>query len=144
MNLVRKTRTPGLGLLQDQMNDLFSRFFEDWPMSTAGREGWMPIDVAEQDDQFTVKAELPGLKNDEIDISVQDNTLVISGEKKFEREDEKDNYYHVERRYGSFRRAVSLPASVDANKVEASYRDGVLSITLPKSEQSKAKRITVK
>jgi HSP20 family protein len=135
-----------LARLQDDMNSLFGRFFDDWGLTpwSNGRT-WAPVlDLAEREDAVVVKAEVPGLKPDEIDISVQGNVLTISGEKKEEHKDEKDNYYHVERRHGYFRRDVTLPADVDSEKVEATCRDGVLTVTLPKSEQARPKRIAVK
>jgi HSP20 family protein len=142
MNLVRRTNPTGLGRLQDQMNDLFENFFGDWSGSAALRAP-LPMDISEDDEQITVNAELPGMKNDDIDISVQNDMLTISGEKKDERKETGRNFYHSERQYGRFQRSLRLPAPVDADKVAATYRDGVLSITLPKSEQARAKRITV-
>jgi HSP20 family protein len=147
MAIVRRRGGPGgpLWRLRDEMNDLFGRFFEDWPLAGTRQETWWPVlDIAEHEDAVVVNAELPGLKSDEIDISVQNNVLTISGQKKESKEEKGEEYYHVERRFGSFRRDVTLPASVDADKVEASYRDGVLTITLPKTEQAKPKRIEVK
>jgi HSP20 family protein len=127
------------------MNDLFGRFFGDWGMAPLSGTGtWFPaLDLAEKDDAFVVKAELPGIKPDEIDISVQGNTLTLSSEKTESSEDSGENYYHTERRYGAFRRDVTLPAEVNAEKIEASHRDGVLTITLPKSEQAKPKKIKI-
>jgi len=149
MNLVRRTGDGPrpLARLQDEMDNLFRRFFDDWDwLAPAPLRGtwWPTMEVAEHDDRITVKAELPGVKNEDVEVSVLDDTLTVSGEKKESQEDKGDGYYHSERRYGSFRRDIRLPASVDANKVEATYRDGVLTITLPKTEQAKAKRIPVK
>ena len=99
--------------------------------------------MAEHDDAIVVKAELPGLNPDDIEVSVHGNTLTLSGEKKESSEDKGDNYYHVERRYGRFHRDVLLPAEVDAEKVEANYKDGVLTITVPKTEEAKPKKIKI-
>jgi HSP20 family protein len=147
MDIVRRRRDQGrpLGRLRDEVNDLFGRFFEDWdwPLTAAGG-AWPAVDLADTDAAVVVKAELPGVKGDDIDIAVLGNTLTISGEKTEADEDKGENYYHVERRYGSFRRDIPLPAGVDPDKVEANYRDGVLTVTLPKSEQAKPKRIEVK
>jgi len=84
------------------------------------------------------------MKSDEIEISVVNNTLTITGEKKEAAEEKGENYYHVRRRYGTFRRDIALPPGVDPDKVEATYRDGVLTVTVPKTEKAKAKRIEVK
>ncbi|HUT59313.1 MAG TPA: Hsp20/alpha crystallin family protein [Phycisphaerae bacterium] len=147
MDIVRRRGQRGTGLarLQDEMNDLFGRFFGDWGLAPfSGTGAWFPaLDLSEKDDAFVVKAELPGLKPDEIDISVRGNTLTLSGEKKESSEDSGENHYHTERRYGAFRRDVTLPAEVNAEKIEASHRDGVLIVTLPKSEQAKPKKIKI-
>lgn len=131
--------------LQDEMSDVFGRFFEDWPLAGPRHGAWWPVlDVAEQENAFVVKVELPGMKSEDIDISVHDNLLTISGEKKESMEQKSENCYHVERRYGSFRREIALPSGIDADKVQASCHDGVLTVTVPKSEQAKPKRIEVK
>jgi HSP20 family protein len=136
----RKER--GLARLQDSMNDLLGRFFEeDFPFA---EPTWPALDVAERDDAVEVKAELPGVKPQDIELTMQGNTLVISGQKKEETEQKEKNFYRSERRYGSFRRTIPLPAGVDAAKIDASHKDGVLTILLPKSEQAKPKKITVK
>jgi len=128
------------------MDDLFGRFFGDWPLASwsGGAEWWPAIDVAEHDDKVIVRAELPGVTADDLDISVLDNTLTISGEKKETKEDKGENYYHAERRYGAFRRVVQLPAAVDPEKVEARCRDGVLTLELPKDRAAMPRRIEVK
>ena len=145
--LTRRRSEPrhSLARLQDDMNGLFGRFFDDWgAMPWSNGHSWTPaLDIAERDDAIVVQAEVPGLKPDEIDISVQGNVLTISGEKRQEQKDEQDNYYHVERRHGYFRRNITLPADVDSEKVEATCHDGVLHVSLPKSEQAKPKRIEI-
>lgn len=147
MNLVPLRRRPGVGLarLQDEVNDLFGRFFGDWGPPMVG-EGvyWPTLDIIEGEDTVTVKAELPGMKPDDIAVSVQGNTLSVSGEKRDETEEKKEGYYHSERRFGSFRRDLVLPADVDSEKVDAAYKEGVLTITMPKTEAAKAKTVEVK
>ncbi len=109
-----------------------------------GERGWIPaIDVFEKDDKFVVKAELPGMKEEDIDVSVVGDTLTIKGEKEMETETKEEDYYQWERAYGSFYRAIPLPSTVDASKIEASYEDGVLEVTLPKAAEVKPKKITV-
>ena len=145
MNMVPfRNRSTGLGRLQSEMNNLFGRFFDDFSGGEYLSE-WAPaLDIAEREDAVVVKAELPGLSADDIDISVEGNTLSISGEKKAKAENQGENYYHVERRYGRFRRDLVLPATVDSGHIAAEHRDGVLTITLPKSEKAKPRKIEVK
>jgi HSP20 family protein len=135
-----------LGALRSQMDDLFEGFFRglDKPFSLLGQRTWPAIDVAEKDDAILVRAEVPGCKPEDIDISVYGNTLTLSGQKKESRETNGDGYYHTESTWGSFRRDVSLPAEVDQDKIEAVVKDGVLSVTLPKAEKSRARKIQVK
>jgi HSP20 family protein len=151
LDIVRRKKgeaaTSPIVRLQDEMNDLFGRFFNlDWPWETTRPGGWWPtLDVADKDDAVVVKVDVPGMKAQDIDISVQGNTLTITGERKDVREEKDgDNYYHCERRSGSFRRDITLPTTVEADKIEAQYRDGVLTVTMPKTEQAKPKRIAVK
>lgn len=147
MDLVPFRRRPGPGLtrLQDEMNDLFSRFFGGWslPMVAQGT-AWPALDVAEREDSVIVKAELPGMKPDDINVSVQGNTLSITGEKKEETEESREGYYHCERHFGSFRRDLVLPTDVDPENVEAASKEGVLTITMPKTAAAKAKAVKVK
>jgi len=145
--LAVKKRERGTGEMtrfHDEMDDLIRSFFEPWELPGGGRGRWPVMDIGEQEDCFLVKAEVPGCKAGDIDISVHGNTLTISGEKKQEKEHEEKGYYHTERIYGSFRRDLNLASDVDAEKIEAVYRDGVLTITLPKSEKTKPIKVKVK
>ncbi len=131
----------GLGEWERHFEDLLSRPVWRFP---GDKEGWMPaVDVFEKDDKFVVKAELPGMKEDDIDVSVVGDTLTVKGEKRSETEVKEEDYYRCERSYGSLYRSIPLPATVDADKIEASYEDGVLEITLPKAAAVKPKRIAV-
>ena len=134
-----------LGALRSQMDDLFDGFFRglDRPLSVFGQKTWPAIDVAETDDAIVVRAEVPGCKPEDIDISIYGNTLNISGEKKESHEANGAGYYHVESSCGSFHREIVLSTDVDEQKVEAVAKDGVLSITLPKAEKSKAVKVKV-
>ncbi len=124
-----------------EIEDFFERPM--WRLPVEER-GWMPaVDIFEKDDKFVVKAELPGMKEEDIDVSVVGDTLMIKGEKKTETEVKEENYYRCERAYGSFYRSVPLPSTVDADKIEASFEDGVLEVTLPKSAEIKPKKIAV-
>jgi HSP20 family protein len=144
MRLMRQPKwdTP-LSRLRDQLGQIFDL---DQADSAFGDMfgGWAPaIDVLDDKDKLTVKAELPGFKRDDIDVSVHENNLIISGERRCEDEQKEGHFYRCERYYGKFHRSVSLPATVDAAKIQARYRDGVLTVTLPKSETAKRKQIEV-
>ncbi|NIR42794.1 MAG: Hsp20 family protein [Gemmatimonadetes bacterium] len=137
-----------LSRLHDEVDHLFGRFFEDafgvTPGMTAGDMGWAPLlDVSETDDEIRVSAEIPGIDPKEFDVSVTGNVLTISGEKKEESEERKGNVYRTERRFGTFRRSITLPDNVDTEKVSADYDRGVLTVHLPKTEKATAKRIPV-
>ncbi|HLF17757.1 MAG TPA: Hsp20/alpha crystallin family protein [Candidatus Omnitrophota bacterium] len=145
-----KERETGLDVFQDiediqrEMNRLFD-FSLHRPLK-AGNGGklWAPaVDVVDEKDVIKVKADLPGLKKEEIEVTVDNDTLCIKGEKKQEKEIKEKDYIRSERYYGSFNRSFTLPASVDPQKVNASYKDGVLEITLPKKEEAKKKEVKV-
>jgi HSP20 family protein len=124
-----------------RFDDLFGRPLRRWPVE---ERGWMPaVDVFEKEDKFIVKAELPGMKDEDINVSVVGDTLSIKGEKKTETEVKDEDYYRCERSYGSFYRSIPIPSNVDANKIEASFGDGVLEVALPKSAKVRPKRISV-
>jgi HSP20 family protein len=102
------------------------------------------VDVAENKDDFIVKASVPGIKPDDLDISYADDTLTIRGEIKSDNEYKEDQYHFRERRYGSFSRSISLPTKIKGDAIEASYQDGVVTLRLPKTEEVKPKRIAIK
>jgi HSP20 family protein len=101
------------------------------------------VDIYENGDNLVLKAELPGINPDDVEIRVEDNTLYLKGERKFEKEVKEQNYHRVERSYGTFTRTFSLPNSIDADKVTANYKDGVLTLTMPKKEEAKPKTIKI-
>lgn len=108
------------------------------------QHAWAPVlDVQEDKDNFRVRVELPGLKREDITVSIEDGTLVISGERKTETADEGTEVHRQERYYGKFSRALTLPSAVAADQVKAVYKDGILTVTLPKAEEAKPKTITV-
>ena len=108
------------------------------------QHAWAPVlDVQEDKDNFRVRVELPGLKREDITVSIEDGTLVISGERKTEAADEGTEVHRQERYYGKFSRALTLPSAVAADQVKAAYKDGILTVTLPKAEEAKPKTITV-
>ena len=141
----RRTGTE-LVSLQDRINRMFEDFFRGFPMAPWREEqlGWAPaLDVSETDEAIQVTAELPGVDPKEVDISLTDDLLTIHGEKKAEKEERKRDYHRIERSYGSFTRTVRLPASVDQEKVEATFKEGVLTIGLSKKEEAKTRRVKV-
>jgi HSP20 family protein len=106
--------------------------------------GWSPaLDVSDEKDNLFVTVELPGMKKDEINLSLHDGVLTISGERKHETEKKEGDTFRSERYFGKFHRSVTLPTAVDASKVKASYKDGILTIELPKAEEAKPKQIAV-
>ena len=152
MNIVKWQRPtlttwPSFGRLSD-LRDEIDRLFES-PLTELTRtsnllSGWTPaLDVYEDKDNYTVKAELPGMKKEEIEVSLHEGSLSISGERKSESKHEDAEVYRAERFFGRFQRTVSLPSAVAADKVKAAYKDGVLNITLPKTEEAKPKHIDV-
>jgi HSP20 family protein len=129
----------------------FSRFFEGFePFRTSGEENWSlgawspACDIYETDNEIVVKADLPEVKKESVYVSIDNNLLTIRGERKFSEETKKENYHRVERSYGEFMRSFIIPSFVDANKVNAEFKDGVLRVTLAKREESKPKQIEVK
>jgi len=132
--------------MQREINRMFDSFFqngdENFPLVATS---WKPaVDIAEEDTAFVVKMELPGVAKEDVKITLEDGLLTVRGEKKEEKESKGTNYHRVERGYGAFQRSFTLPATVKGDKVEASFRDGILNIMLPKSEEAKPKEIEVR
>ena len=127
------------------VNKGLSRFFKEWEdESPAVSRNWRPsVDIFEDDDKLVLSVEVPGVDKKDIKINVENNVLSISGERKFEQEEKKDNFRRIERRYGSFYRSFTLPRAVDTEKIEATTKNGVLEITLPKREEAKPRQIEV-
>ncbi len=127
---------------------LFDRFLremdEDWP-AARGRRGWFPaLDVHEDDGQYAITVELPGAKKDDVTVEFSEGMLTIRGEKKSEREEKKEKRRFVERRYGTFSRSFTLPPDADADHIDASFKDGVLTLTIPKTEEAKPRTVAIK
>lgn len=125
--------------VQNQFNRLVDQMW-------GGRqESWLPaVDVFDNKESVVVKAELAGMDPDDIQIEVEDNVLTVKGERRFEEKVDEERYYRVERRYGSFQRSLALPQGVKPEDISASYDDGILTVTVPKAEEEKPKRIEVK
>lgn len=129
-----------------EVDRLFDRFFGE-PFGSRFAPGWSAawpsIDISEEDEALIVTAEVPGVDAGDLDVSVSGDMLTLSGEKREESEERREGFYHSERRFGAFRRAIPLPAPVDRERISAECKDGVLRIRLPKSEEAAAKRIPV-
>jgi HSP20 family protein len=145
MAIVRWEPFRELSTLQSEMNRLFNSVFDNPPGnggSVARR--WMPaMDLVETEDDFVLRADLPGLGEDDVKIEFEDGTLTISGERKAEHESKGEGYYRVERAYGSFSRSLTLPQGVDPERVSASFNRGVLEVRVPKPEERKPRRIEI-
>jgi HSP20 family protein len=130
--------------LHEELDRLFETPFGELSSTSQLLSGWTPaLDVYEDKDNLFVKAELPGMKREEIEVSLHEGTLSISGERKGETKYEKADRYRAERFFGRFQRTVTLPTPVAGDKVKAQYKDGVLTITLPKTEEAKPKQIDI-
>ena len=132
------------GLLARPAWDLFDRMFEDFGLGLAREKEWIPsLDVTENDGEYVLTAEIPGLAKEDIDISLSEGLLTIKGEKKQEKKEETDTYHVVERSYGSFSRSLRIPSGVDLAGVKAETADGVLKVVLPKVEEEKSRKIKI-
>ena len=137
----------GLQSLQYDMNRIFDEFFRGDILADNSffSRDWSPaVDVVENKDNYILKAELPGMNKDDVKITLENNILTIRGEKKNEYEKKEGNYHRVERSYGSFERSFTVPGTIKTNDIDAQYKDGVLTLTLPKAEEAKPKMIDVK
>jgi len=145
MALIRWEPVREIGTIQNEMNRLFNSFF-DTPTHSNGATArrWIPaMDLVETEDAYVLSADLPGLSESDVSIEVEDNVLTVSGERKAEHEDRKAGYYRVERSYGSFRRALTLPEGVDPEAVTATFDKGVLQVTVPKPEQQAPRKVQI-
>lgn len=133
--------------IQREINRLFDGLFRGGAQESTDllASTWSPsVDIAEHDNDYVVRVELPGVSKDDVKITMQDNILTIRGEKKQEKESKDLNYHRIERSYGAFQRSFALPTTVKSDRIDAVYKDGILELVLPKSEASKPKQIDVK
>jgi HSP20 family protein len=140
MSLIRRDPFRQFNTLPMHLADFFRK---DWeaPLSTTA---WNPsVDILENDNEVVVKAELPGINAKDIEVRLENNVLMLKGERRFEKETKDENYYRVEREYGNFSRAFVLPTAVNADNVIAEYKDGILKIIMPKKEETKPKPIKI-
>jgi HSP20 family protein len=142
MNIVRYNPFHEIRSLQNEVNRLFSGATSDREDFLGGE--WIPkVDVFENKDNLVLEAELPGMSRDDFELSFENNVLTLKGERKFEKKDEGDNYHRVERGYGSFARSFTLPQTVTAEGARAEFENGVLHVSLPKREETKARKIEI-
>ena len=144
VSIIRRDPYRTLNALQEQ----FSRFFDEPALRFPGNESslttWSPaVDIYETEQELVVRADMPDLAEKDIDVRVENNMLTIRGERKFEKNISEDNFLRMERSYGSFSRSFSLPNTVNTDQIKADYRNGVLTVTLPKREESKPKQVKV-
>lgn len=129
------------------LSDRLNRMFEEMSGFNADNQitgSWTPaVDVYESENAIEIKADLPGMTEKDIDVSVENNTLTIKGERQFENEEKRENYHRVERQYGSFYRSFQLPNTVDVSKINANFKNGILELALPKREETKPKKISI-
>jgi HSP20 family protein len=146
MALVRWEPVRELTSLQNDMNRLFNTFFDTPSTGNGGNtpRRWIPaMDLVETDEHFVLKADLPGLAEEDVNLEVEDNVLTVSGERQAEHEDKREGYVRVERSYGAFRRSLTLPEGVDPEGVSARFDKGVLEVHIPKPEERKPRRVAI-
>ncbi len=145
MSIVRYDPFRDLRTLQEEVNRLFSsNLTRGFGEEGIGRGAWNPsVDIYENKEHIVLEAELPGMNREDFELSVENNVITLRGERQFEKKEETDNYHRVERSYGSFTRSFTLPQTVSAEGATAEYRNGVLRVTLPKREETKARKIAI-
>lgn len=146
MAIVRWEPFRDLVTIQDRINRMFGEGFGRFRGGDEALDSgaWSPaVDIYETEHDIVLKAELPDIKQSDIDLRIENNTLTLKGERKFEKETNDENYHRVERSYGAFSRSFTLPATVDQEKIKAEYKDGILKVILPKKEEAKPKQIKV-
>ena len=146
MALVRWEPARELSSLQSEMNRLFNSFF-DTPTpggNGGGARRWIPsMDLVETDEHFVLRADLPGLSEEDVSIELEDNVLTVAGERKAEHEEKKEGFYRMERSFGQFRRSLTLPEGVDADAIAATFDKGVLEVRIPKPEERKPRKVSI-
>lgn len=145
MSIIKYDPFRELRSLQDEMNRLFLSNVSRGDDRELARGAWSPsVDIFENKDNLVIEAELPGMKAEDVNVSIENNVLTLHGERRFEKKDEGDNFHRVERSYGSFTRSFTLPPTVSSENVNAEFENGVLKLTLAKREEAKPRRIEIK
>jgi HSP20 family protein len=138
-----KYNQPGRDVFGKRFSDIMDEFFSD-AVATRQNTFAPSIDISETDKQYMIDVEVPGMKKDDIDLNIENNTLTISGERKFEKKEDNKQYHRVESHYGSFSRSFTLPDNVKVDSISATYNNGILNVTVDKSEQQMKKQIKIK
>ena len=144
MDLIPRKPFSEISTVRNEMDRLWNRFLDDWPLPTMFSKGWAPMaDISETKDKLIVKAELPGLDPEDIKLSLSGDLLTIKGEKKKEKEEKDEHHYSLERYSGEFQRSFRLPVEVQADKIDAKFDKGVLTIAMPKTAKTQKKEIKI-
>lgn len=145
MALIRWEPARELQSIQQEMNRLFGTAFDAHAGGNSGvARRWIPaMDLVEEDERFVLRADLPGVAEDDVNIELEDNALTISGERKSEHEERHDGYYRIERASGSFSRSLTLPEGIDPDSIQARFERGVLEVTIPKPEERKPRKVAI-
>jgi HSP20 family protein len=143
-NVTRWNPNAAAYLNREPLSRLFESFFNDMQGEEVSNRGWVPpVDIQEIEEGYRLQAELPGLTKEDLQITLENNVLRLTGERKFEREARKESFHRIERTYGSFSRAFALPSQVNPEGVQASFENGILTLTVPKAEQAKPRKIAI-
>ena len=144
MSIVRWDPARELDSLQSEFNRLFDSFLGNGVRADVRARRWVPaMDLVETDDHLVLKADLPGMSKEDVNLEIKDNVLTVSGERKAEHEKKADGYYRIERAFGGFSRSLTLPQGVDTSAINADFTDGVLEVRIPKPEETKPHRVTI-
>jgi HSP20 family protein len=144
LNHVTRWNPAAAFLTREPFSRMLDTFFTDLQGEEVSNRGWVPpVDIQETEDAYRLQAELPGLTKENIEITLENNVLRLSGERKFEKEVKKESFHRIERTYGTFSRAFTLPQQVNSQGVQASFENGVLTVLVPKAEQAKPRKIAI-
>jgi HSP20 family protein len=144
LNTMTRWTPSAAAVSRDPFFRLFDSFFGETPSEEMTGRAWTPpVDVQETEEGYRLFAELPGMTREDIQITLENNVLRLSGERKFEKDVKKENFHRIERSFGSFTRTFALPSQVDAERIQAAFENGVLTINLPKAEQAKPRKISI-
>ena len=143
-NVTRWNPAAAAYLTREPFSRLFDTFFNDMQGEEVSNRSWVPpVDIQETADGYKLQAELPGLTKEDINITMENSVLRLTGERKFEKDVKKESYHRIERSYGNFTRSFVLPQQVNSERVEAAFENGILTLTVPKAEQAKPRKITI-
>jgi HSP20 family protein len=143
-DLISRGKRADLDRIRNEWNSFFDRFLGGLPGPWREGDLWPTLDVTESRENYTVTVELPGVDKKDLDVTIEDDVLIVRGEKKKESEEKDESYHRVERSYGSFSRSLRLPGKVDPENIKAKFKKGVLTLTVPKPEEERGRKIEIK